>query len=337
MNVRKILDTFGVKYEEVHKSLSKKCVGLDCPYCPDTDKHLGIFLDNGRTFCWKCKRSGTLFGLLHRLKGITKEQYRIATGGVVGKQGETPKETLDTIFIPQAYTAKEIPVDNSIIEKTFLPFFSSKAFSKPIDNDVFSVYGNILQYIISRGWSLEDLISHGVGYSLTGPMTGRIIIPYHNPYHRDIILGYIGRDFTGINNTRYLVTKGLHTNRNVYENKTAVNWSDPSTMRVLVVVEGIFDSWATKYPSVALCGKAISPYQINQIMTLYPTKTMSLIVCLDGDTSIREAHHIRDSLGVIFNNSAVICLHKNADPASLPKGEFDTIVYKTLTLLNTSL
>jgi len=317
MNVKKILNAFGIMYEETHPAVSKKCVGIDCPYCHDTGKHMGIFLDTGKAFCWKCQKTRFISQVLYKLKGVTQEQFE-AVSGIRVRNDDQPKNNLDRIFKKTNTNYVQVEADNSEIIKHFLSFESIS--SKPYLSAIHHV---MLDYVTSR-FTWDELKLYGAGYALSGPMMNRLVIPYPAPFIGPPI-GFVGRDFTGIAQRKYFVTPGLSLHSHVYPNSA---FGDRRT-DVLVVVEGIFDSWAiTDYLAVALCGKAISIKQISKVISMYPTMDMTLVICLDGDTSIRDRGNVQRELGVFFKNSVMVNLPELLDPSSIPTNELSYYIDK---------
>lgn len=71
------LDKKGVPYDSEGKNISTGWVGIECPFCPDSDpsNHLGINLEKKTINCWRCSEGkGTVLKLVMKLERCPREQ-----------------------------------------------------------------------------------------------------------------------------------------------------------------------------------------------------------------------------------------------------------------------
>ena len=304
MNVKKILNHFGVEFTETHSSVGKGTVGIDCPFCSDSNKHLGIFLDRGNYSCWKCGAKGSLFRLLRILKNISFEEYSEQTGWKDRSAGH--KVILDGIF----HSLKEsriIPSNMKEIEQ----------YLRPIEK-YYGIRQALKRYIDERKLSIKTLNQNGCFFAPLGPMKERIVIPIPHPSFNLKPIAYIGRAIQDSIRPKYLLSAGFEKSHCLYFNKP-VNPDEP-----LFIVEGILDSWAFRnYQAAAILGKVISTEQINQLVKL---EVNEIVVCLDGDAKI-DCVKLARSLSSYFITSNILFPDKE-DPWSLGFNKLKSIIQR---------
>lgn len=304
MNVKKILNHFGIDFTETHSSVGKGTVGIDCPFCSDSNKHLGIFLDRGNYSCWKCGAKGSLFRLLKTLKGIQFEEYSEQTGWKDHSAGH--KVILDGIFNPTR-ESHIIPSNIKEIEQ----------YLRPVEK-YYGIRQALRKYLDGRRLSIETLNQNGCFFAPLGPMKERIVIPIPHPSFNLKPIAYIGRAIQDSIRPKYLLSTGFEKSHYLYFNKS-VNPDEP-----LYLVEGIFDSWAFRtYQAVTILGKVISTEQINQLIKL---EVNEIVVCLDGDAKI-DGVKLSRTLSSHFITSHILLPDKE-DPWSLGFDKLKSIIQR---------
>ena len=91
---------FNIEFTSSHPSVSKSCVGVDCPFCGDLKKHVGVFLNSEGFSCWKCGRAGHLFTLIKEIKDITWKEYCEVTGREDIPEGDEDLYILKSQVVP---------------------------------------------------------------------------------------------------------------------------------------------------------------------------------------------------------------------------------------------
>jgi len=117
-------------------------------------------------------------------------------------------------------------------------------------------------YLTERGLTPETVAEFGLGFCAKGTMSGRIVIPIHNP-DRDLV-GYVGR-WPGSppeERPKYKLPAGFKKNAEVFNLDRALLEQQGLP---LIVVEGFFDViklWQQGYHRVvSLMGSSLSPQQ----------------------------------------------------------------------------
>jgi hypothetical protein len=308
MNPKKVLNHFGVLYEEQHPAVSHRCVGVNCPWCGDTGKHLGVFIDIGNFHCWKCGRNGSLYKLLHKLKGISWDAYSEAAG-VKPIQG-TPRQTLDAIFRQGANPAKE-NIQVSYDVDSFPEFRDAWNLPAYLDNG----HRFLERFLTQRRIPRNMLETYGCKYAISGDYFQRLIIPVPPPFMpKGESPGFVARDLTGYSTRKYLVPPRLELKDTLYYNWNFIRVPKNSG-RILVVVEGVLDAWAIPYPAVAVFGKTVSDRQFNLISGLGEYFN-DLILCFDGDAKL-DILKMYGEFGPFFSRTKPLYLPGRHDPSDL--------------------
>lgn len=304
MDVKKILNHFGIDFTENHPSVGKGSVGVDCPFCSDTNKHLGIFLDRGNYSCWKCGAKGSLFRLLKTLKGVQFGEYSEQTGWKDRSAGH--KTILDGIFNPPK-ESRIIPSNIKEIEQYLRPI-----------SKYYGIRQALKRYVDRRKLTIKSLNQNGCSFSPIGPMKDRIVIPIPHPSFNLKPVAYIGRAIEDSVRPKYLLSTGFEKAKYLYFNKSV----DPD--EPLYLVEGILDSWAFRtFQAAAILGKNVSTEQINQLVQ---SEVNEIVVCLDGDAKI-DCVKLARSLSNHFIASHILLPDKE-DPSSLGFNKLKSIIQR---------
>jgi DNA primase len=296
MDVKRILSDCGVEFTEHHPSVSKSCVGVDCPFCKESNKHCGVFLDSGYFSCFKCGSKGTLYKLIQTMTGMNWDEYSSISGVTKVRVGGA-QENLDRIFgkngvVPPA-EAEDLPELQKYLIRATEANVQRIGRANP----------RLIQYLSRRTFDYQDMLDFKLHFCIAGPMINRLIIPI--PSFDPV--GYLGRDFTGMAERKYLATRGLNLTEMVYSNGVAGG-------NFLFIVEGVFDSWAIRnHEAVALFGKVLHQKQIPLIVR---KPQSNVVICLDSD-ALKSAHKIRDELSPFFPYVSIMYLPKGEDPSSL--------------------
>ncbi|MHA1410519.1 MAG: hypothetical protein ACTSQY_09495 [Candidatus Odinarchaeia archaeon] len=312
MDVKRALDHFNISYSEHHPEVSKDCIGVDCPFCSDNNKHCGIFLDNGIFTCWKCKSKGSLYKLINKIKGITYDEYANFIG--IKYQEKTPKSELDRIFGVNKMKPKEEKFSIRELKKEIEKFMTP---AYEVDTSV-SYFRLIEAFLNKRGFTKELLRKHRVFYAHSGKYQGRLVIPIPPPY-REEMAGIIARDITGTAMSKYVFPSGFKAHNYIYP---VFRYNYYITK--FIIVEGVFDAWALSpysYP-IAIFGKELSDSQLfKMINTIVRPRQSEMIIMLDGDATLRDSEKIANKLDSFFNKTRIVNLPENEDPASMDRNE----------------
>ena len=315
VNIKKTLEHFEVAFTESHPSVSKNCIGIDCPYCNDNNKHVGIFLDSGCFYCWKCQAKGSLFKLIQKIKGISWDEYSNYTGK--SYQSGSVKRNLDSIFKGEIKT----PPSESEPET----FASLKPQAKEMDELSEKQRTFVDEYLQARGFSYITAAWHCCLLGLVGKYQGRLIIPI-NPY-RIGVEGFVARDITDTAESKYIFPKGFKAHDTIYQ----VSSLQFCEKKIVIIVEGIFDVWAVEsvnHVGFGIFGKNLSDAQLNKIINITPDD-YQIIIMLDGDTNISDSVKICNKLSPFFKNIKICMLGYDTDPASMESEELEKCILRT--------
>jgi len=181
IDVPETLRHYGVGFVSTHPSVSKNCVGVDCPFCNDRGKHVGVFIESGNFSCWKCGAKGSLYKLVKQIKGINWSDFARYTGAKI-PTGDC-KSNLDIIF------KRGEPVNTEVIKE-------------PVDRTLFRSLTNLSEsrrdliesFCQERHFTPYFLEEQKCLYALAGPFAHHLIIPIGSGGNE-----FVARDLTGAN------------------------------------------------------------------------------------------------------------------------------------------
>lgn len=222
-------------------------VNICCPFCvdrgetEDTRFRLGINFVDKLASCFNCNWKS-----------------RDAVKWVLWKLGS--REVADT----------ESKVEEKVQEKPKLPD-DFELLHRIRPGDVPAYYGK--EYLLRRGFTVEDMKAYGFGVSLVGKYAHRIVMPVR---WRGKLKGLVCRDFTKRALAKYLNTKG-----------DKYLWNLPAFIKhgdLLVLSEGIFKAIAIQ-KSLGVCSSALLGHSITaqQLKQLKFSKAKHILVWPDPD------------------------------------------------------
>ncbi len=228
---------------EIHESSTDEWeIKICCPFCveqgtsPDYRFRCGINLQSGLGHCFNCGWSSQK-GFLELIR-------------VYGLSEDLATEIRSTGFSRQTRKRPE-PV---VMPEGFQPLHEVDV------ND--EEFGAPLKLCLQRGVTKEQLRMHNIGATIADQKYGyRIIFPIRDK--EGLLLGLIGRDWTGKQNPKYKNSTGL---KSVWNGRL-----DLYPKRLVILSEGIFKALAieraiyNKYCSVGLLGNSITDTQLEQI------------------------------------------------------------------------
>lgn len=281
-----------------------------CPFCiknrgkEDFDYKMGVSLDKGIYHCFKCEESGIVDGRFREGLEYTKvhDEHANLIDALRNKLHER---------IHSDHSLKGIDLD---------------LFSKPISKKT----PMSLEYIYSRGLTLDDVgfynIRSGISYEIDGRVisswSGRVIFP--------VTIGEktiyaVGRSYTGQEQKYY------NTNK---DKKSLLYGSERLVEGAVAVCEGIISSiFCTKHTgmqSVAVLGKSITE---SQVEILVSKGINSVYLCLDGSVSPLEKKKNAEKILKYFKEVKIVNLPvspKGDDPADLGKEEVNEAFSKAV-------
>lgn len=205
-------------------------IWLDCPFCDDDRRRLGIniYRNLGHCFNGKCgfKSRHAIQTVLRKLNITTQISNLPATKGVEQKKDVTLPDDF-------AMLCNVGPQDDYLLRKA-------------------------RRYLLRRGITKSQLKQYCLGASLRGRFAYRVVIPVT---HSQKLVGLVARDWTNLQVPKYLNSVG---EKFVWNAGTARPDSPP-----LILAEGVFKALALekalKTDAAALLGHSITENMVTQL------------------------------------------------------------------------
>lgn len=263
-----------------------------CPHCGKENKY-GINLNTNRTNCFKCGEHPTAIQLAMDLEHL--DTYH-----------ELLNFLSNTEVKPYEY------------QDEYVELKSQKVLNMPegfnlIGSNLDTTIGKIsVKYLKGRGFDISKLRSLGWGYCDSGDLFGYIVIPF---YDEGKLIYYNARKFIG-NGPRYKNpnsnSSGLGKSFILY-NKEAL-----SIYNMVYICEGAINATVMGEKAIASSGKAVSRYQINEIIKS-PVKKVNII--LDPDAKVKA-----------IDLALHLCSTKKVKVVILPESKDVNDLGKTITM-----
>ena len=203
---------------------------------------------NNPWHCWISDEKGrTIKGLFKKLR-VSKQTWD-EYNSIFSKVNRYSSEYDTTEVVEQV----ELP-------KEFIPLYQpSNSYKRK----------HALNYLLSRGLRVEDIVKYNIGYCEDGEYRDKIIIPSYDD--RGKLNFFVGRSF--------YETKFKHKNPKVSKDIVGfdllVNWDTP-----IILCEGAFDAIAVRRNAIPLFGKSIQSELEKKIIG---NSVKKLYICLDSD------------------------------------------------------
>lgn len=268
-----------------------------CPYCGRKNK-LGINFSMNRCNCFRCNAHPTPIQLAMDIEHFTEysELIKLLNNGefteLTFKDDKVEIQGRKELFLPEGF--RNISKGKSQLARS------------------------MRSYIKKRGFEIERLSRQGVGYSTEGQYFGYLIIPY--TYHG--ILRYYNARLVIGNGPRYRNpdkdVSGLGKEFIIF-NHDALEMYDS-----VYICEGAFNAMTMGDRAIAMMGKAVSAYQINELIKS-PVKRF--IILLDPDA---KQYAINLALRLVaYKKVKVVFLPDGKDCNDLGRKNVLKLVYDT--------
>jgi hypothetical protein len=272
------LEDRDIDYRDSGTNVGSNDVNIDCPFCGENRKHLGIGRTTGKINCWSCGfdyivgRRPSFVDLIAELDGCSRVEAIMVLNKYQSKDRSGGAELLGYI--------KEEPVLASSL--------SLPPYSIPFDRHKSTVQQRrALIYLVSRRFGWEVIRQYGLQICVSLGYAGRIIVPI---YFKSQLVNYLGRDYTGCSELRYKncwIGACVKKPNQILYGYDRVKARGSSHLRV---VEGVTDVWRMDDDeTVGLFSNKMSKEQRAMIISDLQPKTMTMF--LDGD-SYRKAAKI---------------------------------------------
>lgn len=306
-----ILESFLGEHRKLNEETGQ--VTFDCPACsaesnmPDGDGKGNLEINYNRSIfkCWSCQDTNNMHGMIMKLL----------------KRYGTPKIIRDYLLVkPDADSISQIVKEEIIVT---LPK-EYKKLSECTTKDF--KYGQAMKYLTDRGITKEIIDEFNIGYTYSGDLFNRIIIPSYDS--NGVLNYYVARWFA----SQYTKLKYLNPTAEKQEiifNENKINFD-----ATIYLVEGAFDHIVTPN-SIPLLGKYIS---FKLLELLHDKANGFIVVCLDDD-AYEDAKLLYKQLnfGNLRGRIKIIKTPSNYDPSKLfEKFGYEGVVdlLKTANFLN---
>ena len=267
-----------------------------CPFHPDAGKDtFKVTLSKNCWFCHHitCKCGGNHLDFVSRMENCDAHEAALKIDqwfnlGLAGKS-ETSSSKHDASNAKPAVFKKPAGASQKPAPKSEEP--NDEAESAPSENQPLSFTLENLktehEYLIERGLTEDTVREFGLGFCAKGTMSGRIVIPIHNP--DGTLIGYAGR-WPGPppeGRPKYKLPNGFHKSAEVFNLHRAVREGQGLP---LVVVEGFFDAiklWQLGFHRVvSLMGCSLSAKQ-EAILVEASSSRSGIVLMFDEDDAGR--------------------------------------------------
>ncbi len=290
-SIIRVLDYFGIAYRTYGKNISIGVVGVCCPYCEDSNFHLGIFKESGIFSCWKCTTKGDFFSLLYTINRISRDEVEqiLLLGGLersIEKNGEKQKQKI---------VRPKLPDDLIPLNKDFF-----------VECQYALIKQLIKRFLSRRNYTIEDCFFWLSSVCMEEPYNNRLILPIFNTKK---FVSFQAYDLTGTNSPKYKNFPGFSIKNYFYGIDQLKN-----TKRI-ILVEGVFDVWRLRGEAIGTFGVNLSKIQKAQIVELLSScGYVELVMAFDND-----AYDLASNIGRYFSPFAkvkVLRFPKGEDPDS---------------------
>ena len=282
-------------FDITHQYATRNAVNVQCPFCDDGEYHRGVYLDNFKSSCWKCKISVDLLELLNGYVTLSFDEFtRVMEGERMGDE-QSPLDQIQSIITRTMVSTTTPPREVEWPPQGTMPL--SKLKHDPL----------VEQFLTKRKFDFDEWVAKDVRIGVVGRYAGRFIFPV---LFRKKVVAYQARDMTGRSPAKYL-TEGDVSNF-LYNFDNIV----PSTQ--LCIAEGIFSG--TRIGGNFSCTFSTS-LSDTQILLLQELKPDPLVLCwdigADGSDAFFKARAAMSRLSTHFPNMFWVPLPPGHDPDSL--------------------
>lgn len=227
-----------------------------CPYCGRQEK-LGINLSLYRTNCFRCGEHPSPAQLVMDIENLDtwSELTALLNNGDYNEL-EFHEEKIELperkeVNLPEGF--QNIKFGNSQLAKS------------------------IRGYMVKRGFNIDKLSKLGIGYCNEGNLFGYLIIPF---YYKSELRYYNARNVLG-SGPRY--NNPNKDNTGLGKEFLIYNFDALFMYRTVYLCEGALNALTMGEQGIATMGKAVSAYQVNQIIK---SPVEHIIILLDPDAKL---------------------------------------------------
>lgn len=303
-----LFDEYGIDWVTGdHENLSRKCaIGIDCPYCDDHNKHLGIFKEMRGFSCFRCKSGGTLYSLCKELMGLSFSDFELLlleTRMNEKSVSERIKEQLG-LKQPQKEQLNQsiIKLPPNALKNKLIGKLAQRIMKKYLQGRP-----NPIRYSVAQKYNAYPCFK--------GKYKNRLIIPVYNELNK--LAFFQARSMKKNSSLKYLNpvvdVKKLLYGLNQFKGDTAI------------ICEGVFDCWRVGNKALGAFGTGLSSQQVELLKRL---GVNHLIFAWDAD-AYQVGKKCAEIWHPLFDTIKVIKHPFGEDPDSLGHQRFWQLVYNT--------
>ena len=268
-----------------------------CPYC-HRELKMGINLSMYRTNCFRCNQHPNPSQLVMDIEGFNTypELINFLNSGKFDelefKEDKVELAEAKPLYLPDGF--RILSLGKSQVAKS------------------------IRGYVKNRGFNIDKLSRYGIGYSTNGSYFGYLIIPF---YYKGQLRYYNARNVIGTgpryNNPNKDIT-GIGKEFIIF------NYDALEMYRSVFICEGALNALTLGDRAIATMGKAISAYQVNELLK---SPCQRFIILLDPDAK-RYAINLALKM-VTYKKVKVVFLPDGKDVNDLGRKQTLKLVYQT--------
>lgn len=278
-----------------------------CPFCHWHNPKLEIQLHTNdkkenKWHCWHCGEKGKTLSSLFQKTKVPQQKIK----------------ELDLLIKPGKKTVENVVVEGLSLPEGFIPLSNTP--SLDIISSIEAKHA--IKYLKSRNISEDDIFKYGIGFSVEGVYSRRIIVP---SYDAEGQLNYFSsRTYLEDEPQKY---KNPPVGRNIIGFEYYINWDLP-----IILVEGIFDALTIKRNVIPLFGKDISEELMKKIVGSQVSK---VYIALDNDAQKEALRHCEKLMS--FGKEVYLIQLDGKDASSIGFSHFLDIIEQTTPLTFSSL
>jgi len=281
-------------FDITFSAITTGALNVQCPFCDDAEFHRGIYLDNFRSSCFKCKKNVDLFEYINAVASVSQEELTQLLEG-------NHFEEQSALSIITSIINRSEQEAQPVVKTVSWPPAGSISLKK-MKTD--SVANSFLQ---RRKLSYDFCCSRDVYIGIVGRWSGRFLIP---TYEHGKVVAFQGRDMSNSHPAKYL-TEGDVSNY-------LYNFDNLKPDVPLAVTEGILSGWRIGGNFTCTFSTSLSE---KQILLLLNSKPSELILCWDigqaGGDAFFKSRAVLSRLSTFFPNLFYVPLPEGEDPDSL--------------------
>lgn len=213
-----------------------------CPYCGRENK-MGIHLSMYRTNCFRCGEHPSPAQMVMDIENLEtwSELIHFLSNGEFNT-GDSP-----------AFREEHVELGRA------LPVYLPEGFRNIIHGES-TLAKAVRQYMVKRGFNIEELSKLGIGYCNQGRLFGYLIIPF---YYRSELRYYNARNILGSGPRYQNPNKDI---TGIGKEFIIFNHDALSMYNTTYICEGAINAITLGPRAIATMGKSVSRYQINELI-----------------------------------------------------------------------